>query len=79
LGANIKLFPTTGLPGAAAVGFHGAVASILVLYFLFWLKVSLPPVGNWDILVSACSNVQMFTTCPYKSQNLKLEYYLNVT
>jgi len=41
LGANIKLFPTTGLPGAAAVGFHGAVASILVLYFLFWLKLDL--------------------------------------
>jgi oligosaccharyltransferase complex subunit delta (ribophorin II) len=41
LGANIKLFPMTGLPGAAAVGFHGAVASILVLYFLFWLKLDL--------------------------------------
>ncbi|CAK9219847.1 unnamed protein product [Sphagnum troendelagicum] len=41
LGANIKLFPMTGLPGVAAVGFHGAVASILVLYFLFWLKLDL--------------------------------------
>jgi hypothetical protein len=42
LGANIKLFPTTGLLGVAAFSFHGAIASILLLYFLFWLKVSLP-------------------------------------
>jgi hypothetical protein len=42
LGANIKLFPTTGLLGVAAVSFHGAIASILLLYFLFWLKVSVP-------------------------------------
>ncbi|KAH8941759.1 hypothetical protein BDL97_14G061800 [Sphagnum fallax] len=41
LGANIKLFPTTGLQGVAAFSFHGAIASILLLYFLFWLKLDL--------------------------------------
>jgi oligosaccharyltransferase complex subunit delta (ribophorin II) len=41
LGANIKLFPTTGLLGVAAFSFHGAIASILLLYFLFWLKLDL--------------------------------------
>jgi hypothetical protein len=33
LDTNINLFLTTGLPGAAAVGFHSAITSIILLQF----------------------------------------------
>jgi len=41
LGVNLKSLPSSGLPLAAAAGFHGGIAMILGLYFLFWLKLNL--------------------------------------
>lgn len=41
LNTNMKNFPTSGLPGLAAVLFHLGIASILGLYVLFWLKFNL--------------------------------------
>lgn len=41
LGVNLKNLPSGGLPLAAAAGFHGGIASILVLYLMFWLKLNL--------------------------------------
>jgi len=35
---NIDLFLTTGLPGAAAVGLHSPITTIILLQF--WLRVS---------------------------------------
>lgn len=41
LGANVNLFPASGMPFLAAVGFHGGLAAILILYFAFWVEVKL--------------------------------------
>jgi len=41
LGVNLKSLPSSGLPLAAAAGFHGGIAMILGLYLLFWLKLNL--------------------------------------
>lgn len=41
LGVNLKLFPTGGVPFLAALAFHGGLAAILLLYFAFWVEVSL--------------------------------------
>jgi oligosaccharyltransferase complex subunit delta (ribophorin II) len=39
LDTNLKLFPRSGFPTAAALCFHTGIAAILGLYVLFWLKV----------------------------------------
>ncbi|KAG0583342.1 hypothetical protein KC19_3G128600 [Ceratodon purpureus] len=41
LGVNLKNLPSGGLPLAACGGFHGGIAMILGLYFMFWLKLNL--------------------------------------
>ncbi|KAL3696369.1 hypothetical protein R1sor_010445 [Riccia sorocarpa] len=41
VGANLKYLPTSGLPLLSALGFHGGIAAILILYSLFWLKLNL--------------------------------------
>lgn len=47
LGVNLKALPSGGLPLAAAGGFHGGIALILGLYFLFWLKLNLFTTLKW--------------------------------
>jgi oligosaccharyltransferase complex subunit delta (ribophorin II) len=41
LGVNLKMLPSSGLPLVSALSFHGGIACILGLYFLFWLKLNL--------------------------------------
>lgn len=41
LGVNLKHLPSGGLPLAASAGFHGGIAMILGLYFMFWVKLNL--------------------------------------
>ncbi|XP_071719741.1 dolichyl-diphosphooligosaccharide--protein glycosyltransferase subunit 2-like [Rutidosis leptorrhynchoides] len=40
-GVNMKNFPTSTVPAAFAILFHGGIAAVLVLYVLFWLKLDL--------------------------------------
>ncbi|KAI3676471.1 hypothetical protein L1987_86080 [Smallanthus sonchifolius] len=41
LGVNMKNFPTSTIPAAFAILFHGGIAAVLGLYGLFWLKLDL--------------------------------------
>ena len=41
VGANFSAFPKTGIEWVYAIGFHGGIAALLVLYVLFWLKLNL--------------------------------------
>ncbi|KAI3742684.1 hypothetical protein L1987_60377 [Smallanthus sonchifolius] len=41
LGVNMKNFPTSMIPAAFAILFHGGIAAVLGLYGLFWLKLDL--------------------------------------
>uniref|UniRef100_A0A0D6R5Y4 Dolichyl-diphosphooligosaccharide--protein glycosyltransferase subunit 2 n=1 Tax=Araucaria cunninghamii TaxID=56994 RepID=A0A0D6R5Y4_ARACU len=41
LGANLKNFPSTGLPMVSALLFHLGILAVLVLYVLFWIKLNL--------------------------------------
>ncbi|KAK8960272.1 Dolichyl-diphosphooligosaccharide--protein glycosyltransferase subunit 2 [Platanthera guangdongensis] len=41
LGVNLKLFPSTPGPVAFSLLFHSGIASVLLLYGLFWLKLDL--------------------------------------
>ena len=40
LGVNLKGFPSSVVPATFAALFHSGIAAILLLYALFWLKVS---------------------------------------
>ena len=37
----MQAFPETGSARFHALGFHGGIAAILVLYLMFWLKLNL--------------------------------------
>ncbi|XP_071721600.1 dolichyl-diphosphooligosaccharide--protein glycosyltransferase subunit 2-like [Rutidosis leptorrhynchoides] len=41
LGVNLKNFPTSAIPAAFAILFHGGIAAVLLLYAFFWVKVDL--------------------------------------
>ncbi|KAJ7972635.1 dolichyl-diphosphooligosaccharide--protein glycosyltransferase subunit 2-like [Quillaja saponaria] len=41
LGVNLKNFPTSAVPATYAILFHVAIAAVLLLYALFWLKLDL--------------------------------------
>ncbi|KAD3068558.1 hypothetical protein E3N88_36438 [Mikania micrantha] len=41
LGVNLKNFPTSTIPAAFAILFHGGIAAVLLLYVFFWLKLDL--------------------------------------
>ncbi|KAL8191930.1 hypothetical protein R6Q57_028661 [Mikania cordata] len=41
LGVNLKNFPTSAIPAAFAILFHGGIAAVLLLYVFFWLKLDL--------------------------------------
>jgi hypothetical protein len=42
LGVNLKNFPSSSVPAMFAALFHLGIAAVLLLYVLFWLKVSFP-------------------------------------
>ncbi|KAK1303068.1 Dolichyl-diphosphooligosaccharide--protein glycosyltransferase subunit 2 [Acorus calamus] len=41
LGVNLKNFPSSALPATFSILFHAAIAGVLLLYVLFWLKLDL--------------------------------------
>ncbi|KAF2286800.1 hypothetical protein GH714_030413 [Hevea brasiliensis] len=43
LGVNLKNFPSSSVPAIFAILFHLGIAAVLLLYVLFWLKVSIRP------------------------------------
>lgn len=65
LGVNLKGLPSGGLPLAAAVGFHGGIAMILGLYFLFWLKLNLFTTLKWLIVLGLFTLVPGFHILSY--------------
>ncbi|KAL2643098.1 hypothetical protein R1flu_010685 [Riccia fluitans] len=58
VGASLKNFPTSGLPLLSALGFHGGIAAILILYSLFWLKL------NLFVTLKVLGSLGVFTCVP---------------
>lgn len=59
---NVQLFPSAGTPQAAAVAFHAGIAAILVLYFVFWLKLGLFSTLRWLTIIGIATAVPGFLT-----------------
>jgi oligosaccharyltransferase complex subunit delta (ribophorin II) len=57
LGVNLKNFPSLPGPAAFASLFHAGIGAVLLLYVLFWVKVSALLVVN---IIAQAKHVLMF-------------------
>lgn len=74
LGVNLKNFPSLPGPAAFASLFHVGIAAVLLLYVLFWVKVSIFLVVKQNCtnkglltIILLLEQLDLFTTLKYLS------------